>query len=1393
MALAVDASPPFHRSHSTPALLSALPKPPPSHADIPSARRANSFKSLPSLPAFDVPSFDIADFESALEFGTKPEPRRRLVTQEKALEVRTETVAASSLAPSQDERLGRSRSMIDRPRSWLPSSKSSPNIRAAQDLRPKRLPKDNVGGNVPEDSSDRPASPAPPRLERSRTVESFADFAKRSWISSSRSPSPPSKADRANGTQKSRLGLRARSNSASRLGPDGDANQTADSPNSTGSSSSTSRAFNRASIYLTKIKQKPQSVFSKSTSSLSLSASASPRAPKSVESESTAPSAFGATATASTTAPSAPAAAAAAAAAAPASAAKLASFPVVAGDNASRSSVASSSTPRNSSHTASSVDTTAENASQSTTDTGVTMPHPTSRDPLWNTFRILDTDYAKFTTKNSTSARIGVVRLTLLPFLRSTSHHPSNFNRSILSPEDIERRAIILDQWWNGLLEILDLGHTRPFGSNFGQMANGAASNQFSTAMNMQPVAGVDRPTLLEAIAMVMARPEWRLCTSSFQPLAERSPEERVRARSGTQSTIDSDQGFLAESAEHNVRNMFVTNLVAQMALVVDKMSMRHAPLSLVNWCGKACAYAFFFAPNVADVLVRLWILNGDLLRRVSDEFGLPRKNKGESEDIVALFPPHLGKLGWSSVKELGDRLRLATKLPLTLAKIPWHGQWVSRWRGGDTDLFFIFSKYYHILAEEFMPEGLPLLEKARAPAFVLLHSQLLSILDSTIHRQASIDAMMGPPLSDSLHGADAALTGLPLPSNLLKSMDENRLVILLKDMLAESSSGVVVSGIKHTFAEAFVRVLKAATKRTSRYEHAACFTLCDFLEVALMTLDSYQNNVNNSIATSPTQDTHDTFALGLPKNPQPVDYIDWPFWFDVGKMIMGSNNTMSEIRIISFLYSMWDAITADASRKEALCLDWLLSEEIFEKFFNNWCPMVRAYYMRLLCWRVCRDLGSPNELDVKIFLTVSQRLRTVWSHYLWGKQTAETQGRMPPSTAPCYPTPGKRFLIIRTEVPPMQPNILPGFDSFSTSQTNSAPDYRGLYDSNVDNSVAKVDPDSAAYKKKWSLLGKVLSFTAQQANAGNGATGKRTWDEELEQARRETAASRTAAARSGQPNLLQSAGPPPPPKQRPSHTSTPSSDSGSSTGSAPVYDAATYIFRFSLAWQGNGPGSGSPTRDRILSRPRLPAPAQACVSTRVANMNGNGNLKGGVIFRSESPPRIAAGLPPVTRRVSGVMQTGLVSEARNARPLSMMSVPNTTDLDKSDFKRLSLNINVMSIRLDDEAVDDDGSDVRSPTPMSATFEGYESDRGISPDFECERVRPPPPTVRALRPVGIYAQGAVYAGRALAEWSLVVGECNSFVDRRRDEGVLGLSDVEVPSLSVEGLGIRQKA
>lgn len=466
---------------------------------------------------------------------------------------------------------------------------------------------------------------------------------------------------------------------------------------------------------------------------------------------------------------------------------------------------------------------------------------------------------------------------------------------------------------------------------------------------NNQSITGTDRPILLEGMAGIMTRPEWRLSPSTFSSIADRSQRPRpVKSRSTT-SLESSGSDFLADSIHHNVRNMFVQNLLSQMAFVVDRMSLRNAPASLVTFCGKAIAYAFFFCPGIADVLVRLWDLPLNRLRRVLEEYGIARNAKGGSltDTIISDFPPCLHSLAFTSYQDMVRKLRNPPPIPLGVASIPWHGYWVGRWCGRDSDLFFVFTKYYHILLSEFLPAQPGIGVKAHAPGVVLVHAQILTLLDSTIHRQvgpASSDPSTGPSsvtFDDMLTGADATATPLPLPpAAVARSMAENRLIILLRDFLSDRSSEFQAA--QKAFAEAFSDLLRAAARRTSMFDHSACFALCDFMEEAIMILARY-NGANNE--QSPL--------------------LDWPFWLDVCKQMMGSQNSMTKIRLLAFLYSVWNTITADEQRKRDLCLAWLLTEDCFLEHFNHWCPMVRSYFMRLLCWRLARYDGDSSELDL--------------------------------------------------------------------------------------------------------------------------------------------------------------------------------------------------------------------------------------------------------------------------------------------------------------------------------------------------------------------------------------------------------------------------------------------
>lgn len=812
------------------------------------SQSASELYSLANPDSKDHPStsFDIPSFDSAfdLSFGSEiSKPTRAEVTKTTPAPVPAEPAATDT---DYRPKIGRANTISGRTKSWLPSSKSKSNV---WDLLAS-FTSSSRRSSVTEKDIQTAESPAGPEANRPRRSGSISVYMR-----------PPSSRGQKPSSHRASVVASDLPSLTRDKGPRKSFSRFSLPPEKDGlgcpePAQKPSKSLSRASTYISKINQRPSTVFGKLARNSD-------------------------------------------------------------SDTSRGSSSTSLAIPTTSTDTATSSPTSISDANSSTDSSSLNMStRGGERDPQLSIFKNLDLEVRMLEARPTPPAlRMHAVRTILLPFLQQPVDPKST--RSLQS-EDIERRANILNKWWMMLLDHLG-------------------------GMGIVPAPLADRMSLFDALTLLMMRPEWRQVTSYFQPLAERSPTERVRRQSRDQSGSSSPSPTdSVDSVEQNVRTMFITNLLRQMELVVLKMSQRQARAGLVNFCGKACAYAFFFAPGVAEVLVRLWGLDTALIQRVADEFGLPRKSNGESEDIVALFPPGLHDLGWSSIKHMGTSLRRLPPMTSELANIRWHSHWMPRWRGRDTDLFYIFCKYYHVLAEEFMPPGLPLVEKARAPGFVLVHSQILTILDTTVHRQAALQAYnIAPPLSDGIHGVDASATAMPgLPADVFRSVSENRLVTLLKDFMSETCAAI--AGAKHTYAEAFMALMKGVAKRTSQFNYKACHVLCDLLEETLMVYDSVE------VADDPT--TH---------------YVDWPFWFKVCRLISESHNSMSEMRVLCLVYTIWDAISRVPQRKEALCMDWLLSEQAFYCRFNHWCPLVRSYFMRLLCWRICRDTGSANDVDV--------------------------------------------------------------------------------------------------------------------------------------------------------------------------------------------------------------------------------------------------------------------------------------------------------------------------------------------------------------------------------------------------------------------------------------------
>lgn len=536
------------------------------------------------------------------------------------------------------------------------------------------------------------------------------------------------------------------------------------------------------------------------------------------------------------------------------------------------------------------------------------------KDPLWSAFRTIDGEFIGFQTRTSLQ-KSKVLRTVLVPFLQKHAQHPSN---KTLRAEDLDRRVVILNKWWTGLLEMLNGAHD-------------------------QSISGTDRPVFLESASLIMSRPEWR--AAGFYCATGESPLRSLLPKSKSSNSLASEEAdFLIDSVYQNVRNTFVQNLLSQMAFVVEKLSWRAAPSSLVAFAGKTCAYAFFFCPGVADTLARSWRLPPGTMGRVFTEFDIGYGDKFEliSNAIARNFPPPIRSLSVHSQAALSRRLLPQVQIPPGSEKVDWwHKTWIRRWCGRDTDLFFSFTKFYHLLVSEFLPEDLSQKDLAGIPGLVPVCAQMLVVLETTIYRQPGqnhTDDELGGPMFDSNHPDALAPLPMTIP-NANRLIAENRLIVLLRDVLGDLNPDL--SRFQNLFIGTFDRVTKGVTRRISMHSIDPCFVLCNVMEEVLPILFRYHQSYNDS----------------------PV--LDWPFWFQVFKQMMTSQSTMAKIRLITLVYSTWSVLVSDEARKRDLILEWLLDPHVFESTFCHWSSMVRHYYYRLLCWRVARYDGPVTELDM--------------------------------------------------------------------------------------------------------------------------------------------------------------------------------------------------------------------------------------------------------------------------------------------------------------------------------------------------------------------------------------------------------------------------------------------
>ena len=244
------------------------------------------------------------------------------------------------------------------------------------------------------------------------------------------------------------------------------------------------------------------------------------------------------------------------------------------------------------------------------------------------------------------------------------------------TPEEGTRRVCILQKWWAGILSAL--------------------------RDRDRPVSGSDRSAYLEAISGIVGRNEWTTASGSM-------------------------------------RLAFENYLYDTLTYVISKLSLKTVPTTFAAFAGKILAYAFFYAPGVAPVLLHLLhVSKSDVRRLLKVSFPEDHTSSHQYTDlssaanlVTTSFPIHLTHLiaDETIVSKVG-----LTSPPCPTAVPDLYGPWSRRWVCFNSDVFYSFFKHYYTIISRLLPAELPWNAHLASPGLIIIHAFLLGTLDSVVH-----------------------------------------------------------------------------------------------------------------------------------------------------------------------------------------------------------------------------------------------------------------------------------------------------------------------------------------------------------------------------------------------------------------------------------------------------------------------------------------------------------------------------------------------------------------------------------------------------------------------------------------------------------------------------------
>ncbi|KAK9479999.1 hypothetical protein V1514DRAFT_303766 [Lipomyces japonicus] len=464
-------------------------------------------------------------------------------------------------------------------------------------------------------------------------------------------------------------------------------------------------------------------------------------------------------------------------------------------------------------------------------------------------------------------------------------------------------------------------------------------------------VAASDRAAYFEAICGIMSRPEWQ------------------RATGATILTLAGVAGLYCDTLTDTLR------------FALGRLAVKPVAVSVSVFAGTVLAYCYFHVPGIAPALLHLLnVKHGDVVR-IHKQCGLDAKQYQRlCSQVSTVFPAHLDSMRLQHASRFAqfDRSQVPSGIVDDL-----FGPWVHRfWAGQDSDVFAAFLKHFYVIVCEFLVVSISTVPAERillaTPGLLVIHASILARFEAIVHRSLNTAGHVPRTLPNSVDAVAAAAAAIDVPTSAMHYRYGHDLA-KLKTLTAIRETLDASTAICALYAKAFTHifdmtVLRTMACRTSLYEAEACAALCDLAEAALTVLSG--SGIRNSD-------------------------VDWAFWIEIASRLVYSESVISQVRALGFIYAFWDQfVQAEIGKLDVVA--WILSDKLFVKLFCNWAPVVRAYYMRLLCWRVLRKT-SPRSVRA------SDRLRVML------QATFESAKNLPLSSwTALTPIAGHRLAIVQ-------------------------------------------------------------------------------------------------------------------------------------------------------------------------------------------------------------------------------------------------------------------------------------------------------------------------------------------------------------------------------------------